>query len=60
VKQVISKRTVKKQQMGWTERGAYLLLQVRIQVLNDGLRATFERWYLGMKADATPVEEAAA
>ena len=60
VNQVISKRTVKKQQMGWTERGAHLLLQVRTQVLNDDLRATFERWYPGMKADATPVEEAVA
>jgi hypothetical protein len=60
VNQVISKRMVKKQQMGWTERGAHLLLQVRTQVLNDDLRATFERWYPGMKADATPVEEAVA
>jgi hypothetical protein len=60
VNQVISKRMVKKQQMGWTERGAHLLLQVRTQVLNDDLRATFERWYPDMKADPTPVEEAVA
>jgi hypothetical protein len=42
VNQVISKRMVKKQQMCWTERGAHLLLQVRTQVLNDDLRATFD------------------
>ena len=46
VNQVISKRFVKKQQMRWTPRGAHLLLQVRTQVLNDELRASFERWYL--------------
>src|SRR5215470_16248991 len=45
VNQVISKRMVKKQQMRWTKKGAHLLLQVRAQVLNDDLRATFERWY---------------
>jgi hypothetical protein len=60
VNQVISKRMVKKQQMCWTERGAHLLLQVRTQVLNDDLRATFERWYPGLKADPAPAEEAAA
>ena len=60
VNQVISKRMVKKQQMGWTERGAHFLLQVRTQVLNDDLRATFERWYPGMKPRPVPVEEAVA
>lgn len=45
VNQVIAKRFVKKQQMRWTPRGAHLLLQVRTQVLNDELRASFERWY---------------
>ena len=58
--QVITKRMVKKQQMCWTERGAHLLLQVRTQGLNDDLRATFKRWYPGMKADPAPAEEAAA
>jgi len=43
VNQVISKRMVKKQQMRWTESGAHRLLQVRTQVLNDDLRATFDR-----------------
>jgi len=46
--------------MGWTERGAHLLLQVWTQALNDDLRATFERRYPGMKADHAPVEEAVA
>lgn len=36
---------VKKQQMRWTERGAHLLLQARIQTLNGELRNTFSRWY---------------
>jgi hypothetical protein len=27
------------------------LLQVRTKVLNDELRATFTRWYPGMRAD---------
>jgi len=35
INQVVSKRMVKKQQMQWTPAGAHLLLQVRIQVLND-------------------------
>jgi hypothetical protein len=35
VNYVISKRFVKKQQMRWTQRGAHLLLQTRVQVLND-------------------------
>ena len=45
VNQVIAKRFVKKQQMRWTPRGAHLLLQIRTQVLNDELRASFEKWY---------------
>ena len=45
VNQVISKRMVKKQQMGWTPRGAHLLLQVRTRVLNDELADDFHRWH---------------
>ena len=59
VNQVISKRMVKKQQMRWTRRGAHLLLQVRTRVLNDDLRADFERWYPGLKAGKEPTHEAA-
>jgi len=45
VNQIIAKRFVKKQQMRWTKRGAHLLLQVRIKVLNDELQETFIKWY---------------
>ena len=41
VNQVVSKCFVKKQQMRWTRQGAHLLLQTRVQVLNDDLRNTF-------------------
>jgi hypothetical protein len=47
VNQVISKLVVKKQQMGWTPRGAHLLLQVRTRVLNDELREICSAWYPG-------------
>jgi hypothetical protein len=59
VNQVISKRFVKKQQMRWTQRGAHLLLQTRVQVLNEDLRKTFCRWYPGMNVDQ-PAELKAA
>ena len=59
VNQVVSKRMVKKQQMRWTKKGAHLLLQVRSQVLNDDLRATFERWYPLMERTDVPQREAA-
>jgi len=59
VNQVVSKRMVKKQQMRWTKKGAHLLLQVRTQVLNDDLRATFERWYPSMERTDVPQREAA-
>jgi len=45
VNQVVSKRMVKKQQMQWTQRGAHLLLQVRVQVLNGDWESTFRVWY---------------
>ena len=51
VNYVVSKRFVKKQQMRWTQRGAHLLLQTRVQVLNNDLRNTFCRWFPGMKTD---------
>ena len=41
VNQVVSKRFVKKQQMRWTKRGAHNLLQVRIKVLDNDLKKTF-------------------
>lgn len=48
VNHLISKRFVKKQQMRWTKRGAHLLLQMRIKVLNEELMSVFQRWYPGM------------
>jgi hypothetical protein len=50
VNQVVAKRFVKKQQMRWTPRGAHLLLQVRVHVLNDALCAAFRQWYPGFGA----------
>jgi hypothetical protein len=46
--------------MRWTGSGAHRLLQVRTQVLNDYLRATFQRWYPGLKAAPEPAKEKAA
>jgi hypothetical protein len=60
VNYVVSKRFVKKQQMRWTQRGAHLLLQTRVQVLNDDLRKTFSRWFPGMTADHQVALRAAA
>jgi len=31
--------------MRWTPRGAHLLLQVRVRVLNDQLADDFHRWH---------------
>jgi hypothetical protein len=35
----------RRQQMRWTRRGAHLLLQVPIRVLNDQLADDFHGWY---------------
>jgi hypothetical protein len=60
VNYVISKRFVKKQQMRWTQRGAHLLLQTRVQVLNDDLLKTFGRWFKGMSVVENEQEKMAA
>ncbi len=60
VNQIVSKRFVKKQQMRWTRRGAHLLLQVRTQVLDNTLTATFQRWYPGMETSESSPELALA
>ena len=60
VNYVVSKRFVKKQQMRWTQRGAHLLLQTRVQVLNDDLRNTFCPWFPGMMPDGQAPLKAAA
>ena len=49
VNQVISRRMVKRQQMRWSRDGAQHVLQVRTQVLNHSLEATFRRWYPGFR-----------
>jgi hypothetical protein len=59
VNQIISKRFVKKQQMRWTKRGAHLLLQMRIQVLNGELRTVFQRWYPALADGEDNVQMAA-
>lgn len=60
VNYVVSKRFVKKQQMRWTRQGAHLLLQTRVQVLNDDLRDTFCRWFPGMNTEKQMSLKAAA
>jgi hypothetical protein len=45
INQLVAKRFVKKQQMRWTPRGAHLLLQIRVQALNDDLQTSFNRSY---------------
>jgi hypothetical protein len=45
IKQVVSRRFVKKQPMQWTLSGAHLLLQTRTKVLNGELHDVFRRWY---------------
>lgn len=42
------------------QRGAHLLLQTRVQVLNDDLRNTFCRWFPGMMPDGQAPLKAAA
>ena len=42
---LLDKRFSKKQQMQWTPRGAHLLLQIRVKVLNQELSTAFQHWY---------------
>lgn len=59
VKQVVSQRLVKKQQMRGTMSGAHRLLRVRTRVLNQRLRHDFERWYPQIRIAAAPIRLAA-
>jgi hypothetical protein len=54
INQVVSKRMIKRQQMQWTPAGAHLLLQVRIQVLNEDWVNTFRTWYPNFRPIQTP------
>jgi hypothetical protein len=62
INQVVSRRFVKKQQMGWTLQGAHLLLQTRTKVLNNELEDVFRRWFprFRPKAQTTTSEPKAA
>jgi hypothetical protein len=53
VNYVISKRSVKRQSMQWTKRGAHLLLQTRTKTLNNELASTFRRWYPDFQVEDT-------
>jgi len=44
INQVVSERMVKKQ-IGWSARGAHLVLQIRARVLNEQREKSFRRWY---------------
>ena len=52
VNQIISKRMVKHQRMGWSQRGAHLLLQIRTRVLDEEWENTFRRWYPAFRPEA--------
>ncbi|MFT4823431.1 MAG: hypothetical protein ACI9DH_001444 [Halioglobus sp.] len=52
VNEVIANRMVKRPQMQWSPVSAHHLLQTRTAVLNDELRATFERWHPEMSYGA--------
>jgi len=58
INQVVSKRFSKKQQMRWTKKGAYLLLQTRTKVLNDDLEASFRNWCPTFKSSASELKMA--
>jgi excisionase family DNA binding protein len=59
VNQVVSKRFVKKRQMGWTDKRAHQLLQIRTKVLNNEWRETLQNWYPGMNSEPDTMAMAA-
>jgi hypothetical protein len=59
INQVVSKRMVKKQQMGWSQRGAHLLLQIRTRVLDEEWENTFRRCYPDFRAEGQQAKKAA-
>ena len=50
---------VKKQQMGWSPRGAHLLLQVRTRVLDEEWENTFRRRYPAFRPEGQQAKKAA-
>ncbi|MBV8176505.1 MAG: hypothetical protein JO151_18345 [Verrucomicrobia bacterium] len=59
INQVVSKRMVKKQQMGWSQRGAHLLLQIRTRVLDEEWENAFRHWYPAFGPEGQPAKKAA-
>lgn len=59
VNYVISKRFAKKQQMQWTDKGAHLLLQTRLHVINKDLDDVFRGWYPGFKIYENDLKDSA-
>jgi len=59
INQVVSKRMVKKQQMGWSPRGVHSLLQIRTRVLDEEWENTFRRWYPAFRPEGQPAKKAA-
>jgi hypothetical protein len=57
--QAVGRRMVKPQQMRWAQRGAHLLLRIRIQAFNDDLHSTSRRWYPGMQRGVHQAQDAA-
>ena len=54
VNAVVVKRFAKRRQMRWSKRGAHLMLQTRIRVLDGTLRAKSQSWYPGLFHVQTP------
>jgi hypothetical protein len=45
--------------MGWSQRGAHLLLQIRTRVLDEQWENTFRRWYSDFRPDGQQAKKAA-
>lgn len=48
VSAVVRKRFGKRQKLRWSEQGAHLMLQTRIQALDGTVSPRFEQWHPGM------------
>ena len=54
VNRVIGRRPAKKQPMRWSRRGAHLLVQIRVAVLDGRLEQVFQQWYPRFRPLAPP------
>jgi hypothetical protein len=59
VNRVIGRRMAKKQPMRWSRRGAHLLVQIRVAVLDGCLEQAFQQWYPRFRPLAPPAPPAA-